>query len=74
MIKKSTLNTALLSICTVLLAVSTVGIYSRPTLEEIDQKMMMWGQHYGMHFSEINKQSVEKVVTKSTESETSETE
>ena len=67
MIKNSTLNTSLLLLCTVLLGVSTYGVYSRPTLEEIDQRMMMWGQHYGLHYSEVNKQDAEKVEVKSEE-------
>ncbi|HEY4651620.1 MAG TPA: hypothetical protein VIG72_09405 [Pontibacter sp.] len=50
--KRENINTALLLICTVLLAICTYGILTRPTLEELDQRMMYWGQHYGAHFSE----------------------
>lgn len=62
MMKSHDLNTTLLFICTVLLAVCTVGIFSRPTLQEIDKRMMMWGQHYGAVYSELEKQEAKKSV------------
>lgn len=65
-------NTVLLLICTALLTVCAFGIFSRPTIEEIDQRMMMWGQHYGTHFSEVNKQKNEKAVTLEVMEETEE--
>lgn len=49
--KKENLNTILLLLCLVMLLICAYGIYSRPTLKEIDQRMMHWGQHYGQHFS-----------------------
>ena len=49
--KKSNLNTILLIIIIVLLIICAYGIYSRPTLDEIDQRIMHWGQHFGQHFS-----------------------
>ena len=55
--KKENLNTLLLSICTVLLIVCAIGIYNQPTLEEIDQRIMHWEQHYGSHFSELSRQN-----------------
>jgi len=48
---KSNLNTILLLICIVLLVICAYGIYSRPSLEEIDARIMHWGQHFGQHFS-----------------------
>lgn len=54
--KRENLNTTLLLICAVLLAVCTYGILTRPTLHEIDQRIMYWNQHYGAHFSETIKQ------------------
>jgi flagellar basal body-associated protein FliL len=49
--KKSDLNTILLIIIIVLLIICAYGIYSRPTLDEIDQRIMHWGQHFGQQFS-----------------------
>jgi len=49
--KTEKLNTILLAICTILLIVIAMGVYQRPTLEEIDQRIMHWGQHFGVHFS-----------------------
>lgn len=49
--KKQNLNTILLIICIILLIICIYGIYSRPTIEEIDQQIMHWGQHYGAAFS-----------------------
>lgn len=52
--KKNNLNTALLIICIILLIICIYGIYTQPqgpTLEEIDQRIMHWGQHFGQHFS-----------------------
>lgn len=49
--KKSNLSAMLLIIIIVLLVVCAYGIYSRPTLDEIDQRIMHWAQHYGQHFS-----------------------
>ena len=49
--KKSNLNTILLIIIIVLLIICAYGIYSRPTLEQIDERIMHWGQHFGAVFS-----------------------
>lgn len=49
--KRENFNTVLLLICIILLAMCAYGIYSRPTLEEIDERIMHWGLHYGAHFS-----------------------
>jgi flagellar basal body-associated protein FliL len=49
--KKSDLNTILLIIIIVLLIICAYGIYSRPTLDEIDRRIMHWGQHFGQQFS-----------------------
>lgn len=54
--KKFDLNSALLLICTGLLTVCAYGIFSRPTLEEIDGRIMIWAQHYGAHYSTVNKE------------------
>jgi hypothetical protein len=48
---KSNLNTILLVIIIVLLIICAYGIYSRPTLEEIDVRIIHWGQHFGAAFS-----------------------
>lgn len=52
--KRINLNTVLLFICIILLAICVYGIYTQPqapTLEEIDQRIMHWGQHFGAVFS-----------------------
>lgn len=49
--KKANLNTVLLIIIIGLLIVCAYGIYSRPTLDQIDQRIMLWGQHFGAAFS-----------------------
>ncbi len=49
--KREKLNTALLFTCVILLIICAYGIYNQPTLEDIDQRIMHWGQHYGQHFS-----------------------
>ncbi len=49
--KKINLNTFLLIICIVLLIACVYGIYSRPTLEQIDQRIMHWEQHFGAVYS-----------------------
>ncbi len=49
--KNVNLNTLLLLICIVLLIICAYGIYNQPTLEEIDQRIMHWGQHFGATFS-----------------------
>jgi|GEM_PF-2553122 len=52
--KKINLNTLLLIICIILLTICIYGIYTQPQapkLEEIDQRIMHWGQHFGQHFS-----------------------
>jgi hypothetical protein len=49
--KKLNLNTILLIIIIVLLIICAYGIYSRPTLEQIDERIMHWGQHFGAVFS-----------------------
>ena len=54
--KKFNLNSVLILICTGLLTVCAFGIFSRPTLEEIDGRIMMWAQHYGAHYSTVNKE------------------
>ena len=48
---KLNLNTILLVIIILLLIICAYGIYSRPTLNEIDQRIMYWGQHFGQHFA-----------------------
>ncbi|MHA7056067.1 hypothetical protein ACWGOQ_0002535 [Aquimarina sp. M1] len=52
--KKQNIHTILLLICILLLSICAYGIYSQPTLDEIDQRIQYWGQHYGQHFSAIN--------------------
>ena len=49
--KKLDLNTTLQLIIIVLLLICAYGIYSLPTLEQIDQRIMHWEQHFGNHFS-----------------------
>ncbi len=49
--KKINLNTVLLLVCIVLLIICIYGIYNQPTLEEIDQRIMHWGQHFGAAYS-----------------------
>ncbi len=49
--KKLDLNTTLQIIIIVLLLICVYGIYSLPTLEQIDQRIMHWEQHFGNHFS-----------------------
>lgn len=49
--KKSNINTVLLFICICLLTVCAFGIYSRPTLQEIDERIMHWEQHFGAVYS-----------------------
>ena len=50
--KNNKLNTVLLLICIALLSACVYGIYSRPTLKEIDARIMHWEQHFGAHFSQ----------------------
>ncbi len=49
--KTFNLNSVLLIICIVLLIICAYGIYNQPTLEQIDQRIMHWGQHFGATFS-----------------------
>lgn len=52
--KNFNLNSVLLIICIILLMICAYGIYTQsqaPTLEQIDQRIMHWGQHFGQHFS-----------------------
>ncbi len=58
------LNTVLLTICTILLIACSYKVYlpndspecpkcqECPTLEEIDQRIMHWGQHFGAVYSD----------------------
>lgn len=39
-------NTFLLLGCLVLLVVIAVGVWTRPSLDDIDKRIMHWGQHF----------------------------
>lgn len=56
--KRENFNTVLLLICIILLAMCAYGIYSRPTLQEIDERIMHWEQHYGAHFSAVKSTTI----------------
>ena len=45
------INTILLSICLLLLVIIAAEVLSKPSVDEIDERIQFWGQHYGTHFS-----------------------
>ena len=47
----SNLHTKLLLVCVVLLVIIAIGVWTRPSLGQIDERIQHWGQHYGVHFS-----------------------
>ena len=52
--KKENLNTFLLLVCVALLSACVYKLYQKPaspTLEQIDERIQYWGQHYGAAFS-----------------------
>jgi len=60
MLKSKWINTILLIIVIILLTLNLMKLNSintvldnLPTLEEIDQRIMHWGQHFGSHYSNI---------------------
>jgi len=51
---KSKINTGLLVIITGLLVINAIGVYSKPSIAEIDARIQHWSQHYGQHFANVN--------------------
>ena len=53
--KRENLNTFLLLVCVALLSLCVYKLYQKPTsptLEQIDERIQFWGQHFGATFSQ----------------------